>query len=190
VNRMFALCAAALTLSGSASSDAALQAQDFSGRWTIDAAAATPAPSPGAPAPAGRPDQARVAAGDMGSGWGSPLTITQDARQLLVEQTLFSRYDMSPPLRFVYALDGSESRNAVNIGHTTQVRASRTAWAGLSLLITTHYPGVDPGSGKTFTTAVTHRLTLESPVTLVVEVTRGAALGGKETTTRTVYRKG
>ena len=37
----------------------------------------------------------------MGSGWGSPLTITQDAKQLVVEQTLFSRCDMQPQLRFV-----------------------------------------------------------------------------------------
>jgi hypothetical protein len=36
---------------------------------------------------------------------------------------------------------------------------------------------------------VTHRLRLESPTTLVIEVTRSAPLGGKVTTTRTVYRK-
>lgn len=125
----------------------------------------------------------------MGSGWGSPLAITQDARQLLVEQTLFSRYDAAPPLRFVYALDGSETRNEVMIGHATQVRASRAAWDGQTLRITTRYPGVDPGSRKPFTIEVTHRLSLESPTTLIVEATRGAALGGRETTTRTVYRK-
>jgi hypothetical protein len=41
----------------------------------------------------------------------------------------------------------------------------------------------------TFTTEVTQRLTLESPTTLVIEATRGAALGGQPTKTRTVYRK-
>jgi hypothetical protein len=126
----------------------------------------------------------------MGSGWGSPLTITQDAKQLLVEQTLFSRYDLGPQPRFTYALDGSESRNDVMIGHATQVRTSRARWDGQSLRITTSYPGIDPSSGKSFTTEVTHRLSLEAPATLVVEVTRGAALGGKPTTTNTVYRKG
>lgn len=126
----------------------------------------------------------------MGSGWGSPLAITQDATQLIVVQTLFSRYDAEPPLRFVYTLDGSETRNEVMIGHSTQVRLSRAAWDGQTLRITTRYPGVDPSSGKPFTIEVIHRLSLESPTGLIVEVTRGAALGGQVTTTRSVYRKG
>ena len=75
------------------------------------------------------------------------------------------------------------------ISHTTQVRVSKAAWDGQSLRITTLYPGMDPGSGKPFTIEVIHRLSLETPTTLVVEVSRGAALGGKATTTRTVYRK-
>jgi hypothetical protein len=154
---------------------------DFSGQWTAEPApAATTPPTPGAPPPRG----------DMGSGWGSPLTITQDARQLVVEQALFSRYDLQPALRFVYALDGSEARNAVMIGHSTQVRLSRTAWDGQTLRITTRYPAVDPASGKTFTTEVTQTLSLESPTALVVAVVRAGALGGPTTTTRTVYRKG
>lgn len=126
----------------------------------------------------------------MGSGWGSPLVITQDAKQLIVDQTLFSRYDAAPALRFVYALDGSESRNEVMIGHAMQVRTSRAVWEGQALRVTTRYPGVDPGSGKPFTIEVTHRLTLESPISLIVEVTRGAAIGGQPPATRTVYRKG
>jgi hypothetical protein len=125
----------------------------------------------------------------MGSGWGSPLAVAQDSKQLVVEQTLFSRYDLGPLLRFVYALDGSETRNEVMIGHASQVRSSRASWDGQTLRINTRYPGVDPASGKPFAIEVTHRLSLESPTTLIVEVTRGAALGGRETTTRSVYRK-
>ena len=156
---------------------------DFSGQWMAEPApAATTPPAPGTPAPPAR--------GDMGSGWGSLLSITQDARQLVVEQALFSRYDLQPALRFVYAFDGSESRNAVMTGHSTQVRLSRAAWDGQALRITTMYPGVDPASGKAFMTEVTHTLSLESPTTLVVEVTRSGVLGGQTTTTRTVYRKG
>jgi hypothetical protein len=167
---------------------AAFQAPpDLSGQWTIEAAPAV-APA-GAAAPPGRPDQGTLAQGDMGSGWGSPLTIRQDAKQLVVEQTLFSRYDATQQPRFVYALDGSETRNAPMIGHAAAIRVSRAAWDGQVLRITTRYPGVDPATGKPFTTEVTHRLSLESPTTLIVNVTRGAALGGKETTTRTVYRK-
>ena len=97
------------------------------------------------------------------------MTIAQDATQLVVEQALFSRYDLQPPLRFVYALDGSETRNAVMTGHTTQERVSRAAWDGPTLRITTMYPSVDPVSGGAFTTEVIHRLSLDSPTTLVVE---------------------
>jgi hypothetical protein len=184
---------AAIAVGGWAPSAMSFQSPpDFSGRWTMEAPSA-PAPAPpaaGGAAPALRPDQGTLNRGDMGSGWGSPLTITQDAKQLIVEQTLFSRYDFATQPRFVYALDGAESRNGVMIGHSTQVRTSRARWDGQNLIITTTYPGSDPSSGKPFTTEVTHRLALESPGTLVIEVTRGAALGGKPTTTKTVYRKG
>jgi hypothetical protein len=177
------MSAASFVLAGWVSVILAFQTPDFSGQWTADAVArAAAAPTTGTPAPPPR--------GDMGSGWGSPLTITQDARQLVVEQALFSRYDLQPPLRFVYALDGSETRNTVMTGHTSQVRQSRTAWTGQALRITTIYPAVDPASGRTFTTEVTHTLSLESPATLVIEVTRGGALGGQPTTTRTIYRRG
>jgi hypothetical protein len=155
---------------------------DFSGQWTVE-----PAPAPATPTAAGAP--APPPRGDAGSGWGSPLTITQDAKQLIVEQVLFSRYDLQPPLRFVYALDGSEARHTVMIGHTTQVRLSRAAWEGQTLRITTMYPAIDPATGKAFTTEVTHRLSLESSTTLIIEATRGAALGGQPTKSRTVYRK-
>jgi len=170
---------AAIALSGWLATGAASQAPDFSGAWTVEAA---PAPAaPGAPAAAAR--------GDMGSGWGSPLTITQDAKQLVVVQTLFGRGDMQPPLRYIYALDGTETRNTVMIGHAAQTRVSRAAWDGQTLQVTTSYPAVDPESGKPFTTEVTHRLSLASPTSLVIEVTRGAALGGQATTTRAVYKK-
>ena len=36
--------------------------------------------------------------GDMGSGWGSTITIAQDATRLSVEYAIFSRYDLQPPL--------------------------------------------------------------------------------------------
>ncbi len=181
-----ALSAAMLIVTGTASPGSAAQTRpDFSGRWAIESAAAPLSTG----APAGRPDQGRLAVGDMGSGWGAQLTITQDGEQMIVEPAVFSRYDAAEQPRMVFALDGTESRNAVMLSHTTQVRVSKAAWDGRSLRITTQYPGMDPDSGKPITTEVVHRLSLESPATLVVEVTRGAALGGKATTTRTVYRK-
>lgn len=179
----------ALVICGWMSAAAAVQAPpDFSGDWVLDPAPAEPAPV-AAGASQLRPDQRRLPSGDMGSGWGSPLTIAQDAARLVVEQTLFSRYDLQPPLRFVYALDGSQTRNTAMIGHATQTRVSRASWDGQALIVRTDYPGVNPVTRKPFTTEVTHRLSLESPDTLVVEVTRGAALGGQPTTARAVYRR-
>lgn len=159
----------------------AVQGTDFSGAWIAEVPAAA-APAPGTPAPPPR--------GDMGSGWGTPLTITQSATELVVEHALFSRYDLQPPLRFVYRLDDSESRNTTMAGHTTQTRVSRATWNGQALKIVTSYPGIDPGTGKPFTTVVTQRLYLASPTQLVIEATRSAVLGGRETTSRSVYRKG
>jgi hypothetical protein len=158
-------------------------AADFSGRWTLDAPAIALTPAvPGTPAAAARP-------GDMGSGWGSPITIAQDATRLSVEYSVFSRYDLQPPLTFTYALDGSEARNSVMLGRGEQVESSRARWDGETLVIVTTYRVDDRGAGKPFTAELTRRLWLESPATLVVEVTRAGVLGGRASTTRAVYRK-
>jgi hypothetical protein len=156
---------------------------DFSGRWTLDAPAIATTPAvPGTPAAAAAP-------GDMGSGWGSPLTIVQDARQLKVEYVFFSRYDLQPPLSFTYPLDGSEGRNVVSMGRGEQVESSRAQWSGQTLIITTTHRVDDRGAGRPFTVEVTRKLSLESPTTMVVEVTRSGVLGGPASTTRAVYRK-
>ena len=158
---------------------------DFSGRWIAEPEIAA-APGGAAPgAPQGPPPR-----GSMGSGWGSPIDIKQDAKQLIVEHQMFSRYDLQPPLRHVYALDGSETQYPIMISHTTQVRRSRTVWKGQTLEITTSYPAIDPAGGKPFSVEVTQRLSLESPNTLIVDVTRSGALGGGSTSSRTVYKKG
>ena len=106
---------------------AALSAQppaDFSGRWTLDAPAIASTPAvPGTPAAAAAP-------GDMGSGWGSTITIAQDTKRLSVEYTVFSRYDLQPPLTLTYPLDGSVGRNTVMMGRGEQVESSRAQWNG------------------------------------------------------------
>jgi hypothetical protein len=152
---------------------------DFSGRWTSDTDPATVVPA------AGRGAQR----GDMGSGWGSTITVTQDAKVVTVEYAFFGRGDMQPPLRFTYALDGSETKNTVMMGHGMQVETSKTAWDAAKLVITTSHPFLDPASGKPATVIVTRALALESPTSLVVLTTRSGVLGGQSTTTRTVYRK-
>ena len=166
---------------------AALPAQppaDFSGRWTLDAPAIASTPAvPGTPAAAAAP-------GDMGSGWGSAIAIAQDAKRLSVEYPVFSRYDLQPPLTFTYALDGSEGRNTVMMGRGEQIESSRARWDGQTLIIITTFHVADRGAGKPFTAELTRKLWLESPTTLVVEVTRAGVLGGPASTTRSVYRKG
>jgi len=159
----------------------------FAGRWTTDPdpAAATPPGGRGQQPPAG----ARGGRGDMGSGWGSTITISQDAKSLTVEYAFFSRGDMQPPLKFVYALDGSETRNSVMMGRGIQTQTSRTVWAGATLEIRTTHALADPVTGKPTTTDVIQKLTLESPTSLVVETTRAGVDGGPASTTRTVYRK-
>jgi hypothetical protein len=156
---------------------------DFAGRWTIDAPAIASTPAvPGTPAVA-------AAAGDMGSGWGSTITITQDAKRLSVEYSIFSRYDLQPPLIFTYPLDGAVGRNTVMMGRGEQIQSSRAQWNEQTLTIITTFEIADDVGGKPFTAELTRKMWLESPTTLVVEVTRAGVLGGPASTTRSVYRK-
>ena len=173
-----------VSLTALAAAHAAQPAPDFSGTWTLDAPAPASTPAvPGTPAAAAAP-------GDMGSGWGSAIAITQDAKQLSVEYSVFSRYDLQPPLTFTYPLDGSEGRNTVMMGRGEQTEASRARWDGQTLIIVTTFDVADRGAGNPFTAELTRRLWLESPSALVVEVTRAGVLGGAASTTRSVYRKG
>lgn len=157
---------------------------DFSGRWTLDAPAIASTPAmPGTPAVAAAP-------GDMGSGWGPTIAIAQDTNRLIVEYTVFSRYDLQPPLTFTYPLDGSVGRNMVMMGRGEQIELSRAQWNGRRLTIVTTSQIADRGAGQPFTAELTRTLSLESPTTLVVEVTRAGVLGGPASATRSVYRKG
>lgn len=173
-----------------ATAPAAQSKTSFAGRWTTDpdpaAAAVAPAPAPGAAPGQGRGGPTR---GDMGSGWGPTITVTQTDTNLTVEYAFFGRGDMQPPLKFVYALDGSETRNTVMMGRGLQMQASKTAWDGARLVITTLHTFADPTTNKPATAEVKQTLTLESATSLVVETARAGVLGGPATTTRTVYRK-
>src|SRR5262245_40879968 len=139
---------------------------DFTGRWTI-------APEEDKADPPGAGPR-----GNMGSGWGANIVISQDTKQLVVESMLYSRYDLQPQPRFAYALDGSETRNSVMAGRGLQVQTSRARWEGQRLVISTTHSFTDPASGKPLTTEVTQTLSLESPSSLVVDVRRAGALGG------------
>jgi hypothetical protein len=125
----------------------------------------------------------------MGSGWGPNITITQDATRLTVEYMFFTRGDMQQPLRFHYALDGSETKNSVMMGRGIQMQTSRTSWNGEQLVITTLHTFNNPENGQPMTSEVKRVLSLASPDSLTVETTRGGVLGGPPSTTLTVYRK-
>lgn len=181
---MVAIAVTACMVSGAS----AQTRSDFSGRWTSDVEPA-PAAAPGANPAGGRGGDARGGVADMGSGWGSTITVTHDASRLRVEYMFFTRGDMQPPLRFDHALDGSESINTVMMGRGIQEERSTASWQGDRIVIVTRHPFVNPGNGQTLTMTVTRTLWLESPESLVVETARSGVLGGPATTARTVYRR-
>ena len=165
-----------VALAGAIARTASTQQTSFAGRWA--AASDTTAPGRG------------PVTGNPGSGWGTPLTIAQDDSRLVVEYPYFSRYDMQPPLKFTFALDGTETKNAVMMGLGVQEQFSRAAWTGSTLVITTRYVAANPESaGDSLRVEVKRRLSLESTTRLIVETTRGGVLGGPPSTTRTVYTK-
>ena len=155
---------------------------DFSGRWTI-APSTAQAPSTAAPG-AARGRGAAQPPGDLGPGWGSTITIAQSVDTLTVAYAFFTRGDMQPPLTFTFALDGRETKNSVMMGRGFQTERSKAAWDGQALVITTLHDFTDPSTGKPATFEVTRTLSLESPDTLIVEVTRGDAPPA-----RVVYRR-
>jgi hypothetical protein len=162
-----------------------LQAQshpDFSGRWTL-APDSADAATPGA---GGR----RSAPPTIGAGWGSDITIAQNASQLTLEYAFFTRSDMQPPHRFVFALDGSETTTRLMLGRGIEELKSRATWNGDRLKIVTTQSIPDPsGSGKPLETEVSRTLSLDSPTTLSVVTVRSALPGIPSTTTQTRYRR-
>jgi hypothetical protein len=124
---------------------------------------------------------------DVGSGWGDVITVTQEGSRLQIEYALFAPGDRQPPLRFVYDLDGRETHNDFMMGRGVQMQTSRAKLIGGSLEIMTSHELVV--QGRPLQSEVRQVLSLESPATLVIEVTRLGVLGGPPTTSRSVYRR-
>jgi hypothetical protein len=158
---LHALCAAGLSMSMAAPTSAQ-QAPNFSGQWQRD-------------------DE-----NDPGSGWGDVITVTQDELRLQVEYAHFAKTDMQPPLILIYDLKGRESRNNVMMGRGIQTQTSHARFSGGKLSITTLHELTY--QGKPVKSEVQQVLSLESPTTLVIEVTRAGVLGGPPTISRSVYR--
>ena len=166
------LSALALLLTVSA---AAQPLPDFSGRWI---AVPEPAPAGGI-----------AAAGPLGSGWGNEVTLTQNATTLTVERAQFSAYDMQPPMRFSYALDGSENRITLNVGRGAQEMVVRTSRQDDSLVITTSYHVSLPDDGRPATVEMKQVLSLDASGSLVVTTTLTGLKGGTSSTSTTRYKK-
>lgn len=126
--------------------------------------------------------------GDMGVGWGSPLTIVQTPARLNVTFDAFTAYDLQPKVRFVYALDGVESRNAVVMGSALPSR-STTVWQDSALVITTTFAA--PGSVSAAAEALVVRQTLALDATgrLTIQTRRLGANGTINTVTATYTRR-
>jgi len=99
------------------------QAPNFAGKWTPDADK-NPAPAAGGGG-GGR-------AGGGGRGGGGPMTITQDAKTLTIERDMGGN-----PVKTVYNLDGSESKNTVSMRGQSMEQVSTAKWDGAKLVITT-----------------------------------------------------
>jgi hypothetical protein len=167
-------------LSGLATAQAQ-QRPSFAGEWVLaDTAGRRPSVS--------SQGDASFRTGSMGNGWGSPLTITQDPTRLIVEYPYFSAYDLQPPIRLIYLLDGHEFRNSVMIGHAASLLRSRATWRGDTLVITTAYPVPDRGAERA-TSEIRQALALESPERLAVETTRAGPSGSAVTVERSVYSR-
>ena len=160
---------------------AGAQRPDFSGQWVRADSAARPTVA--------TVGDAAFRTGDMGIGWGSPVTIAQNADSLVISWVHFSNYDLQPPMRFAYAMNGAESRNDVMIGHATSTQRARVSWRENTLVITTQHPlaaGVGTRGGSI---EVVQSLTLDTAGGLVVETTRPGLAGGPPTTVRVTYSK-
>ncbi|MCB9722368.1 MAG: sulfatase-like hydrolase/transferase, partial [Candidatus Omnitrophica bacterium] len=146
----------------------ALPNPDFSGSWSTAVLETR--------SPLGRVDQAAVPT--LGSGWGDKISIKHSADRLEVERVVFVPRELQPPIRYRYALDGSQTENPVNMGRTGAPPVSTTTWDGNRLVITTLYPFQDPETGERREQKVMQTLWLAPPAgtpwepTLVVETSR------------------
>lgn len=164
----------------------AMHNPDFSGTWSTTILKSSP--------PRRGPSTEPIP--ELGSGWGNEISIIHSDSQLEVERIIFVPREIQPPLRYRYALDGSETDNKVTIGRSWPASNSKTKWDGNRLVITTNYPFQNPKNGAWISGKIIQTLWLqyatETPwePSLVLETTRVGVLGGISSTNRTIYSKG
>jgi hypothetical protein len=149
---------------------AAAEPPDLAGRWAlIVEEAASGAPAPHVPATAS-------------SGWGREITITLEGGRVTIERHQFAELDVQPPMLYVYALGGAESRNVVNMGRGPQEQVARAGWKGEVLVIASRH-----AAGTDLAADVTQELSIDAEGALVVVTTRAA--NGVASTTKARYRR-
>ncbi len=173
LEKLFALAAVALL----GVAGAAQPLPDFSGRWT----AVPPEGGGGRGGP--------VAAAPFGSGWGTEFTLVQNETTLTVERAQFSQYDMQPPMRFTYALDGSENRITYNMGRGVHEILARASRQDSTLAITSTYRFSAPKDGRPAALDVKQVLSLDASGSLVVATTLNGLDGEPGSTSTTRYKK-
>lgn len=164
----------------------ALPNPNFSGSWSTTVVSSAPLTGKFPPPPVPT----------LGSGWGDRISIVHTADRLEVERVVFLPREIQPLVRYRFALDGSETKNAVTMGRTGPAPTSTANWDGGRLVITTRYPFQNSKNGAWLTCEVTQTMWLQPArgtpwePSLVVETTRGEALDGPSSTNRTVYSRG
>ncbi|MBY0488621.1 MAG: hypothetical protein K2R93_02155 [Gemmatimonadaceae bacterium] len=127
--------------------------------------------------------------GDMGSGWGTTLTLTTRGDRLLLEYHFFVAYDGMAPLRYEFALDGRETLNEVVIGPGVTRLQSRTAWRGDTLVIVTRQPVPPEVGGAGVMAEVQRALVLTAPDALQITTTRVGVAGAPTNRVTTTYTR-
>lgn len=132
---------------------------------------------------------AAFARGDMGIGWGSPLTIVQDNTRFIVTFDYFTNYDLQPKVRLAFALDGSESTNGVITGTAAAPTRSSATWQGATLVIATKFAapaGVNLPAGAL---EVRQELTIDAQGQLTIRTIRHGGDGKPNVVTATYARR-
>ena len=165
---------------GLAAAPALAQRPDLSGTWVrLDSAVARTTAATG---------DAAFPKGDMGIGWGTPLTIAQTPTRLEVVFDAFTAYDLQPKVRLSFALDGTEVRHAVVMGSAPPSR-SRVTWQDASIVITTTYSAPADVSAPPAALEVLQTLGLDAAGRLTIQSRRLGANGIANTVTATYARR-
>jgi len=158
--RRRALIAGAFSLVFAASVAQAQDKPNFAGTWTL-------CPEPTADGRVG------------GGGLGQTATITQDAKTLTLTRTT-----QAGEIKAVYNLDGSESKNMVNMRGGQVEQVSKATWEGNKLTISTNFT-----VGENAITT-TQSFALDASGELIHTTSRMARGGAAPATVTSKYTKG